>query len=683
MMLNRRIGLAILAALAAAGGAPADAADLHFPSNEDIRQIREAREVQLAPDGVHVLAVITDATADGGRPHLWLLNRTTGERRQLTFSSTPQDKGEDHGAWTPDGRAVLFVADRGSGARLYRLPMTGGEAEPLALSRSTAGKPAVAWAASADGVAATVEDFLVSPDGKTIGLMASDGDAPDVQARKDRKDDATVFEHDEHKTRLYLVDAEAGAASTVDLPDDVFGLAWSARSDKLVALTQPKSDDLGPDDAAWMIPLGHPDQFARISDVPKTIQQVVWASDGRLVYLAQCRRDAPPGCHDLYSYDLADRRSVDLTADIEATIPDDAKIVIDRRRNTAVLTLERGLAQPVARVHLDGGGVEYLDMGQPVASAVATNAAADGWVFLAGSAVQPTAPYYAATLGVRADKLATPDLIPSDWRAAASQRIQWRNKGLTITGLLYLPARADKKPVPLIVHVHGGPAWRFSDRYYAIVNLLVGQGWAVLEPNPRGSSGYGAAFLAANKDDLGGEDFNDIMAGVDAVLARFPIDPGRMALIGYSYGGEMAGFAVGKTQRFKAIVGGAPVIDQFSEYGTEDSSWYDRWYFGKPSDRFAAAWRQSPLSVAQNAKTPLLLLQGADDESDPIGQSLELYRALRQVGDSVQLVTFPREKHPDLHRNFYGEVSLEPWHGVDLRRRMVDFIAERFGDASK
>lgn len=681
-MVKQRIGLVVLAALVAGCAASAGAAEPHFPSNEDIRQIREAREVQLAPDGTHVLTVITDTTADGGRPHLWLLNRTTGERRQLTFPSTPQDKGEDHGAWTPDGRMVLFIADRGSGARLYRLAMSGGEAEPLALSRSTAGKAVAGWGASTDGVAATAENFLVSPDGKTIGLIASDGDPADLQARKDKKDDAAVFEHDEHKKRLYLVDAASGSAADAGLPDDAFALAWNAGSDRLIALTQPKSDDLGPANAAWMVSLDHPEQFSGVPGLPKTIHQVVWASDSRLVYLAQCRRDAPPGCDDLYVYDLADRRVVDLTSDIDATIPE-GSVVVDRKQNAAVLTLERDLAQPVARIRLDGGGVDYLDIGQTVVSAVATNPAGDGWVFLAGSAAQPTAPYYAAQLGVRAERLPTPDLIPPDWRAAASQRIEWRNKGEVIAGLLYLPQLVDKKPVPLIVHVHGGPAGRFSDGYYAIVNLLVGQGWAVLEPNPRGSTGRGAAFLAANKDDLGGEDFNDIMAGVDAVLARFPIDAHRMALIGYSYGGEMAGFAVGKTQRFKAIVGGAPVIDQFSEYGTEDSSWYDRWYFGKPIDRFAAAWRQSPLSFAAKAKTPLLLFQGVDDETDPMGQSLELYRALRQAGDPVQLVTYPREKHPDLHRNFYGEVSLEPWHGVDLRKRMVDFIAQAFGAAAK
>ena len=110
----------------------------------------------------------------------------------------------------------------------------------------------------------------------------------------------------------------------------------------------------------------------------------------------------------------------------------------------------------------------------------------------------------------------------------------------------------------------------------------------------------------------------------------------------------MAGFVEGKTDRFKAIVSGAPVIDQFSEYGTEGDSWYDRWYFGKPWERMADAWRQSPLSGAAHAHTPFLLLQGEGDTTDPLGQSQEMYRGLRQMGVPVEMVEYPRDNHGPL-----------------------------------
>jgi dipeptidyl aminopeptidase/acylaminoacyl peptidase len=207
----------------------------------------------------------------------------------------------------------------------------------------------------------------------------------------------------------------------------------------------------------------------------------------------------------------------------------------------------------------------------------------------------------------------------------------------------------------------------------------VGHGWAVLRPNPRGSSNYGVKFAAANKNDLGGGDYRDVMAGVDAVLAKYPLDPSKMALMGYSYGGEMAAFVEGKTDRFKAIISGAPVIDQFSEYGTERGSWYDRWYFGKPWEHLDDAWRQSPLAGAAKARTPFLLLQGQSDSTDPLGQAEEMYRALRQEGVPVELVTYPREDHGPLAIGMFGRPSPEPWHGYDARQRVVEFLEKALG----
>jgi dipeptidyl aminopeptidase/acylaminoacyl peptidase len=232
--------------------------------------------------------------------------------------------------------------------------------------------------------------------------------------------------------------------------------------------------------------------------------------------------------------------------------------------------------------------------------------------------------------------------------------------------------------VPLVVEVHGGPLGAYDDRFDPFVDFLAGRGWAVLRANPRGSRGRGAAFAAANRNDLGGGDYRDIMAGLDAALKAAPLDPTRLALVGYSYGGEMAGFAEGRTTRFKAIVSGAPVIDQQSEYGTEESSWYDRWYFGRPWEHTDDAWRQSPLAGAGTARTPFLLLQGQADIEDPPGQSYEMYRALRQVGVPVELVTYPRDDHPALAKAIYGEPTKEPWHGFDARRRIVAFIEQAF-----
>jgi dipeptidyl aminopeptidase/acylaminoacyl peptidase len=171
------------------------------------------------------------------------------------------------------------------------------------------------------------------------------------------------------------------------------------------------------------------------------------------------------------------------------------------------------------------------------------------------------------------------------------------------------------------------------------------------------------------------------MAGVDYVLKTEHLDPTRMALMGYSYGGEMAGFVEGKTTRFKAIVSGAPVIDQYSEYGTEGESFYDRWFYGKPWEHSADAWRQSPLAFIGAARTPFMLLQGQADSTDPLGQSQEMYRALRQNGVPVEFISYPRDDHGPLAQGMYGTPVNEPWHGFDARRRVVEFIEKALAAA--
>ncbi|MGB8261647.1 MAG: prolyl oligopeptidase family serine peptidase, partial [Terracidiphilus sp.] len=320
-----------------------------------------------------------------------------------------------------------------------------------------------------------------------------------------------------------------------------------------------------------------------------------------------------------------------------------------------------------------------VDLGATVASGLHTNRRQTGWVWLDQSPGRPEKLCYAPTLGAPCQPVAIPDLAPAGLRSVEPELVRWQSGPFTIEGLLYLPPVSAGQRFPLVVDVHGGPFGAWQNRRDPFADFLVGHGWAVLRPNPRGSSNYGQKFAAANKNDLGGGDYQDILAGIDFVLGRYPLDPARMALIGYSYGGEMAGFVEGKTNRFRAIVSGAPVIDQFSEYGTENGSWYDRWYFGKPWERMEDAWRQSPLAGAAHAKTPFLLLQGEADTTDPLGQAQEMYRALRQEGVPVELVTYPRENHGPLAMGIFGYPSPEPWHGFDARQRLIQFLEKALG----
>jgi dipeptidyl aminopeptidase/acylaminoacyl peptidase len=223
-----------------------------------------------------------------------------------------------------------------------------------------------------------------------------------------------------------------------------------------------------------------------------------------------------------------------------------------------------------------------LTLGMLTISAFRQQGKARAEVYLGSSSASEAAIYMTTSLDQPGKRLEQRETVPSSWMATPSKPVLWKRAGFTIEGLLYLPPQASSGKVPMVVNVHGGPRGQFTDTYSPLTNLLVGKGWAVLVTNPRGSTGYGVEFEAANKDDMGNGDYLDVMTGVDEVLRTSPVDSERMALIGYSYGGEMAGFVEGETARFKAIVSGAPVTDQFSEYGTESGSCGNRWYTGQP-----------------------------------------------------------------------------------------------------
>jgi dipeptidyl aminopeptidase/acylaminoacyl peptidase len=660
-------------------------AQARFPANEDLRHVRGVSAPRLSPDGKAAVVQITGATADGAKSHLWLVDLQQNNTRQLTYSPAADKQGEHDAAWLPDGTSVLFLAKRGEQVQLFRLPMQGGEAVPYGLKISP---PADMKAETA---ALNVSSFAVAPDGRHIAILGKDPATAAEQKKQRDKDDAVWVDHDSHGSRVYLLaltqTGEAdGPLVAVAVPPDVQSAAWNPDSEQLVVLSHAMNNtaDLGPTGRTWLVRLDAPEHPEQLAAMPATAKNVVWSRDGKLLaFHAQSTKDAPPGYSDLYLYSLSGKSLRDLSSGFSGSISEEAP-VFTADGESLLQSVEMGVKAGIAKFDVVSGQVSTLNFPAPVVRSLNTNQKQTGWLYLSSSSTQAAMLEFAPAPAEMARTVKIPDLLPESWKSAASQVVHWQNEGLTLEGLLYLPPQAAPgKPVPLIVDVHGGPLGAWNDDFAPLPQFLMGHGWAVFRPNPRGSSGYGAAFAAADKNDLGGGDYRDIMAGVDAVLKRFPVDENRLGLMGYSYGGEMAGFVEGKTARFKAIVSGAPVIDQYSEYGTENNSWYDRWYFGKPWEHPADAWRQSPLAGTARASTPFLLLQGEADKTDPLGQSEEMYRALRQAGVPVEMVTYPREDHGPLARAIFGYPSPEPWHGFDGRKRIVDFFEKAFAQSAK
>jgi dipeptidyl aminopeptidase/acylaminoacyl peptidase len=703
--------------------APA-AAVSHFPTSEDLRHLKALGAPLLSPDGKLVLFTVTEATVDGAKTHLWLAP-TAGSQdkaRQITFSAPSDKRGERGGQWAADGSAIYFLAKRGEKTQLFRLDMRGGEASPYDLkvmpvvdeskipgaipppdakaataSDTSSDKPAgekpaeKKKEAAAEPLAIDVSGFAPSPDGKWMAVWARDPETPGEKKQKDAKADADWADHDLHGSRLYLAALKSdgsvdGTLKPAAVLPEVRLATWSPASDRLLVMTEEPNgaSELGPARAAWLVETASLDKPTKLSAVPATVNGGAFSPDAStIVFAAQTPEDAPPGVDELFALprESTGTATVALTSSFAGAVNGNG-LNFDSD-GSLIASAGVGTKYRPVRIALSGKAAPAtLDLGASVVGALNTNREHTGWVWLASSGGQPTALCFAAKLGDPCQKVNTPELISADLRLVKPELIQWKSDGLTIEGLLYMPPEAGSAKVPLIVDVHGGPHGAWEDANDPFTAFMVGHGWAILRPNPRGSSNYSVKFSAANKNDLGGGDYRDVMAGVDYVLSKYPLDANRMALMGYSYGGEMAGFVEGKTDRFKAIISGAPVIDQFSEYGTESGSWYDRWYYGKPWEHMEDAWKQSPLAGAAHAKTPFLLLQGEDDSTDPLGQSQEMYRALRQEGVPVEMVTYPRENHGPLAGGIFGRPSPEPWHGFDGRKRIVEFIEKGFGAAS-
>ncbi len=695
-------------------------AEPHFPTNEDLRHLKALSAPLLSPDGKLVLFTVTEATADEGKTHLWLAAIGSQDKaRQITFSAPADKRGERGALWAPDGSAIYFLAKRGEHTQLFRLDLRGGEAFPYDLkamavvdeSKIPSAIPPPGAAASsaadkssdkkADDKAAEkkketpaeplpldVGGFAPSPDGKWLAVWARDPETPGEKKQKDAKADASWVDHELHGTRLYLAALKGdgsvdGELKAVAILPDVHQAVWSPATDRLLVVTEEPNgaSDLGPAGAAWLVETGSLDKPARLNAVPATVNGGEFSPDAStIVFAAQTPEDAPPGVDELFALpkEATGTATVPLTSGFAGQVS--GRDLYFDSDGSLIASAGIGTKTVPVRIALNGKTPPAaIDLGASVVSSLNTNRKHTGWVWLADSGGQPSALCFAAKLGDPCQKVNTPELIYANLRMVKPELIQWQSGGLTVEGLLYMPPGAGGAKVPLIVDVHGGPHGAWEDRNDPFAAFMVGHGWAVLRPNPRGSSNYSVKFSAANKNDLGGGDYKDVMAGVDFVLSKYPLDPNRMALMGYSYGGEMAGFVEGKTDRFKAIISGAPVIDQFSEYGTEGGSWYDRWYYGKPWEHMEDAWKQSPLAGAAHAKTPFMLLQGQNDTTDPLGQSEEMYRALRQEGVPVELVTYPREDHGPLGGGIFGRPSPEPWHGFDGRQRIIEFIEKGFG----
>ncbi len=617
-----------------------------------------------SPDGKLAVWTETRPVMEGEKSEsntqVYLAHSDGSNRIQLTRG----EKSSNAPAFSIDSQWVFFASDRSGKRNIYRIPTDGGEAEMITNWQGSLGA------------------FSISPNGKWIAFTGREPDTEEERAKREKRD-FHVLDENPHNASLWLmaVDPDVNGKRTPKKiaggPYNVGQFDWSPNSTKIAFETRPTPDaDDGRKSDILEVAI-ETGEIRNLAATPATEAQPRYSPDGR--YLAFVRANSSSRRiegNSIVLLTLADlkTRALPATPDesptLDAWAKDSSRIYFSEPLRTRAALYQMPVDGPPTVVYQPSRGTFGPGM---VFNRAGT---------YAGTTMQaPDEPVEAYVMQVAAMKpvrvsAANVDLPKTG--LGETRVIRWKAKdGKEIEGLLTLPVNYDKsKKYPLILNIHGGPAGAFNETFIGASGLypiasFAARGWAVLRANPRGSTNYGLPFRAANVNDWGGGDFQDLMSGVDYVIQTGVADPNRMAVMGWSYGGYMTNWVVTHTDRFKCAATGAGISSLISMWGTNDiPTTLDDYFEGTWYDQPERYVRMSPLAFIGNAKTPTLVLHGEADIRVPTSQGYEMYHALKRKGVPTEMVVYPRQPHG----------PQEPKFVLDIMHRHIDWVAKYLGD---
>lgn len=632
-----------------------------------VYDLASTSDPRISPDGKRLLYTKSRARRDQSKPEtqVWLSDIDGGNASPVTRSGVRSGGGR----WSPDGKTISFVSDRGGDcSTLFLLPATTpGEARRLIRHKSAMIDPT--WSPNGKQIA-----YVTQVDPGNLDEHASSGDnTPKVRVtdRLDYKQDQRGYLND-NRLQLFVVDAASGAKRRLTLsPDDLAVPAWSPDGRTIAVKVSTQNGmcshiGLVDVETGGMRTIGGESGIAGV---------FAWSPDGRRMLVGG---DVEQTWQlDWFMADVATGEMTRLTNDLPClpdsgfpgVTPPSQPLWLDGRTalfhavhrgrsGLWLLDTETGAVSEKMSWNGLSGGFEATADGRFIAQ-VDSNLESVGEIALvdreAGTRKQVTQ--------VNREVLANHPL-------AKFETFSIERAGMTVEAWLLFPPDFDlSRTYPVVLDIHGGPNGHYGYGFAPIMQAMAAAGFLVVYSNPRGSSSYGRVFTQAVRQDWAGEDHLDLMAVLDSVLERPYADASRTGVYGYSYGGYMTSWIVGHTDRFKAAVIGAPVVDMRSFYGTSDIGHI----FGKlqmgaaPHEDVAEYETRSPITHLHHATTPSLILHGEADDRCPVGQGEQCFVALKQAGCEVQFVRYPGGSHA-LPRTGY------PAHRVDFYSRINDWF---------
>tara|TARA_B100001079_G_scaffold106496_1_gene91465 strand:- start:259 stop:2151 length:1893 start_codon:yes stop_codon:yes gene_type:complete len=586
----------------------------------------------ISPDGSWVLFSKSELNwEENERETTWWRVSTEGGEPYRYIG----DDGGGNFQFSPDGSRLAFTRSVDDESQLFLLPTTGGEAVQLSEHETSIGS--YAW----------------SEDGSKIIFVATEPRTEEEEEAREAGYDAIFVDEGPNGQQsgnwnnLWLIEVESGAERRLTDTDHRIGSFSVAPNGDRILFTSRIENRRNQQNLSEIqlleVEAGTIRQLT-VNSAPEG--RLSWAPDGRsFAYTARTDGEWELLLDKIWVMDPdgGDRRIVSGAFDGNignfVWAPDASAILFSGLHGTN---------NNLYRINLGSDSVEQItsSVGSLAPSSFSRDRAKMAYVFQDFDT--PADIWVGPTDGAGAVQLTDVNpTITDELVLGQGEVIRWESRdGTEIEGILMLPAEYQSGMLPLLLHIHGGPAGVFRNSFSASNHVWAGLGYAQLFPNVRGSSGYDDDLLRGNLRDIGSGDYEDLMTGVDELINRGIADPDKLGLRGWSYGGILGGWTITQTDRFKGASVGAMVSDWTSEYGPGFNHDVRLWYIGGTPWDNTDEWRErSALTHVANVTTPTLVLHGINDRTDTEPQSMMFFQALKDQGKITRYIRFPREPH--------------------------------------
>ena len=609
-------------------------------------------DIALSPDGKNVAWV--QSTAATTVTQTYIRGTSEDSPAAMVNLGTNDARIDANPAWAPNSKALAFFSDAGEKEQkqLWTVNADGSAPKKLTHLSGYAARPS--W----------------SHDGKQIAFLyieGAGGGGPLLAAPST----TGVIDKAIHNQRIAVVDLATGQLRQVSPADlHIYDFDWSPDDKMFVTTAAP-----GPGDNNWWIAQIYKIDIAKgkATSISKPSLQVAvprWSPDGKSVAFIEGLM-SDEGFHggDLFTISANGGNAVNRTPGRRSSVSS----IFWQAPDRILLTEYVGGGSAISELTLANNSVRTIWKGSEHVHAFGNfpdfAISNDGKYAAAARSSYNTPPeVWAGAIGEWRQLTNNNSALSAIWGKAES--FEWTNEGFNIQGWIVPPAKVESgKKYPMIVLIHGGPSSATTSDWpagfgmsRAIIAALSVRGYYVLLPNPRGSYGQGEEFTRANVKDFGHGDLRDNLAGIDAAIKKYPVDPDRLGVTGWSYGGFMTMWTVTQTNRFRGAVAGAGIANWQSYYG---QNLIDQWmipFFGASVyDDPVVYEKSSPIHFIKNVKTPTLVIVGEHDAECPSSQSYEFWHALKTLAVPTKLIVYPSE----------GHMFIEPKHQVDRLEQTV------------